>query len=107
MRRRRRSCVPRGGSAPDPGSSREAIVRVVTDVLRVACVQLTAGPDKGENVAKADVLVERAAAAGARLVLLPEKWNGVGNVRGLAEPLDGGETVAAMAGWARRHGLWL
>jgi predicted amidohydrolase len=82
----------------------------MAEVLRAACVQLTAGPDKRENVAKADVLVERAAEAGARLVLLPEKWNGVGgrDVLGeLAEPLDGGETVATMSEWARRHGLWL
>jgi predicted amidohydrolase len=82
----------------------------VSDRLRVACVQLESGPDKGENVAKADVLVQRAAEAGARVVVLPEKWNGVGNaaaLRGLAEPLDGGETVATMADWARRHDLWL
>jgi predicted amidohydrolase len=82
----------------------------MADVLRAACVQLTAGPDKHENVAKADVLVERAAAAGAQLVLLPEKWNGVGGretLEALAEPLDDGETVATMRDWARRHGLWL
>src|SRR4051812_8697337 len=82
----------------------------MADVLRVACVQLTAGPDKGENVAKADVLVERAAEAGARLVVLREKWNGVGNaaaLRELAEPLAGGESVATMAEWAHRHDLWL
>jgi predicted amidohydrolase len=82
----------------------------VTDQLRVACVQLEAGPDKRENVAKADVLVERAAEAGAGLVVLPEKWNGVGNaaaLAGLAEALEDGETVATMADWARRHGIWL
>jgi predicted amidohydrolase len=82
----------------------------MADVLRAACVQLTAGPDKAENVAKADVLVERAADAGAGIVLLPEKWNGVGGrhvLEAVAEPLEGGETVATMAGWARRHGLWL
>ena len=78
------------------------------DVLRVACVQLTSGADKAENVAKADVLVERAADAGARVVVLPEKWNGLGGPReleALAEPLEGGETVATMADWARRHDL--
>jgi predicted amidohydrolase len=82
----------------------------VTDRVRVACVQLESGPDKRENVAKADVLVERAAAAGARVVVLPEKWNGVGGaaaLHDLAEPLDGGETVGTMADWARRHDLWL
>jgi deaminated glutathione amidase len=82
----------------------------MADLIRVACVQLESGPDKAENVAKADVLVERAAEAGARIVVLPEKWNGVGNaaaLRGLAEPLAGGETVETMAEWARRHELWV
>lgn len=82
----------------------------MADLIRVACVQLESGSDKHENVAKADVLVERAAEAGARIVVLPEKWNGVGDaaaLRGLAEQLDGGETVATMADWARRHDLWL
>jgi predicted amidohydrolase len=78
--------------------------------VRVACIQLTSGSDKPENVAKADVLVERAVEEGARLVVLPEKWNGVGNaatLRALAERLDGGETVATMADWARRHDVWI
>jgi deaminated glutathione amidase len=82
----------------------------MSDRVRVACVQLQSGPDKTENVAKADVLVERAAEAGARIVVLPEKWNGVGNaraLRGLAESLDGGESVETMAAWARRYDLWL
>ncbi len=80
------------------------------DSLRVACVQLESGADKPENLAKADVLVERAAEQGARLVVLPEKWNGIGDagtLRELAEPLEGGPTVETMAGWARRHELWL
>jgi predicted amidohydrolase len=88
----------------------QAIVRAVADLIRVACVQLESGADKGENVAKTDVLVERAAEAGARIVVLPEKWNGVGNaaaLRDLAEPLDGGKTVATMADWALRHDLWI
>lgn len=83
---------------------------MAADALRVACVQLTAGPDKAACLEKADVLVERAAAAGARLVVLPEKWNGVGeadDLRALAEPLDGGASVEAMADWARRYELWL
>ncbi len=80
------------------------------DLLRVACVQLESGADKAANLAGADALVERAAEAGARVVVLPEKWNGVGGaetLHALAEPLDGGETVETMAGWARRHELWV
>jgi len=62
-------------------------------------VQLTATPDKARNLEAADRLVRRAAADGARLVVLPEKWSVLGHGRDLragAEPLDG----PAVA-WAR------
>ena len=55
-------------------------------------------------------LVARAAATGADLVLLPEKWNGLGSheiLLDVAESLEGGETVDAMSGWARTHGITL
>jgi predicted amidohydrolase len=82
----------------------------MADPLRVACVQLTSRADKAANLVTAERLVGRAAAAGAELVVLPEKWNGIGDaatLHDLAEPLDGGESVAAMAGWARTHGVAL
>ena len=47
--------------------------------LRVSCVQLTSGPDKASNLETAERLVARAASAGADVVVLPEKWNGIGN----------------------------
>jgi predicted amidohydrolase len=78
--------------------------------ITVACVQLTSRPDKAANLEVAERLVARAAAAGADVVVLPEKWNGIGGpatLRAIAEPLEGGESVAAMAGWARRHGITL
>ena len=80
------------------------------DRLRVACVQLKAGTVKADNLEKAERLVAKAASRGADLVLLPEKWNAFGTaetLRANAEPLEGGETIAAMAGWARRHGITL
>lgn len=67
--------------------------------MRVAAVQLTATPHAAANLAAADRLVRRAAADGARLVLLPEKWSvlGPGEVlRAGAQPLDG-EAIT----WAR------
>jgi predicted amidohydrolase len=62
------------------------------DTLRAAAVQLTATPDKAANLQTADRLVRRAAADGARLVVLPEKWSVLGrgaDLRASAEPLDG------------------
>jgi predicted amidohydrolase len=79
------------------------------DRIRVACVQLTSGRDKAANLETAERLVARAAATGADVVVLPEKWNGIGDaetVRALAEPLAG-ESVSAMAEWARTHGITL
>jgi predicted amidohydrolase len=82
----------------------------MADRLRVACVQLNATPSKADNIERAERLVARAASTGADLVLLPEKWNGFGPadfMRSIAESLDDGETVEAMGGWARAHGITL
>ncbi|MFL5856874.1 MAG: carbon-nitrogen hydrolase family protein [Solirubrobacteraceae bacterium] len=60
--------------------------------MRVATVQLTSTPDKDANLERADTLTRRAAAAGAELVVLPEKWNVLGDPEAIhagAEPLDG------------------
>ncbi|MEA2358641.1 MAG: deaminated glutathione amidase [Solirubrobacteraceae bacterium] len=78
--------------------------------LPVAAVQLNAGTEKQANIDRAGQLVAQAAAAGARLVVLPEKWNGFGSskiLRACAEGLDDGESVAAMRDWARDHGIHL
>src|SRR6266516_4985770 len=78
--------------------------------IRVACVQMTSRADKAANFATAERLVARAAATGADVVVLPEKWNAIGDAATLhaaAEPLEGGESVVAMADWARRHGVTL
>ncbi len=61
--------------------------------MRVGCVQMTSRADKAANLATAEALVARAAAQGAAVIVLPEKWNGIGTVadyRALAEPLSGG-----------------
>ena len=80
----------------------------MSDRIRVACVQLTSGQDKAANLEKTERLVARAAATGADLILLPEKWNAIGGpdvLHEAAEPLEGGESVEALAGWARAHGV--
>jgi predicted amidohydrolase len=61
-------------------------------LLRVAAVQLNSTDDVAGNLAAADRLTREAAAGGAELVLLPEKWNVLGSGEHLvagAEPLDG------------------
>jgi predicted amidohydrolase len=82
----------------------------VPERARISCVQLTSGRDKPTNLDTAERLVARAAAEGAEIVVLPEKWNGLGNpevLHAIAEPLDGGESVEAMARWARALGITL
>jgi deaminated glutathione amidase len=78
----------------------------MADLLRVACVQLNASESKADNIEHAGLLVARAAATGADVIVLPEKWNGIGPpdfLRANAESLDDGETVDAMRSWARDH----
>jgi deaminated glutathione amidase len=82
----------------------------MSGTLRVACVQLTSRSDKAANLEKAEGLVTKAAATGADVVVLPEKWNAIGDpdvLHAAAETLEGGESVEAMARWARTHGITL
>jgi predicted amidohydrolase len=67
--------------------------------MRAAAVQLSSTPDRDRNLEAADRLVRAAAAAGAELVVLPEKWPVLGTPEQTAagaEPLDG-----AALSWAR------
>jgi predicted amidohydrolase len=77
--------------------------------LRAAAVQLNSNDQKSRNLDAAERLVRAAAADGAELVALPEKWNllaaGDALLEG-AEPLDGPSLGAARA-WARELGIHL
>jgi len=67
--------------------------------VRAAAVQLNSTEDIARNLATADRLVREAAARGAALVVLPEKWNVLGRPEAMAraaEPLDG-----PALGWAQ------
>jgi deaminated glutathione amidase len=67
--------------------------------VKAAAVQLNSTADFGANLASADRLTRAAAADGAQLIVLPEKWTAMGTVqelRAAAEPLDG-QAVS----WAR------
>jgi predicted amidohydrolase len=68
-------------------------------LLKVAAVQLNSTADQVANMAAADRLTRAAAADGARLIVLPEKWTAMGSQEDLrlgAQALDG-----AAIQWAR------
>src|SRR2546423_15204970 len=68
--------------------------------MRAAAVQLNSTDDAERNLATADRLTRAAAADGAELIVLPEKWSVLGSDKQMlagAEPLEGG----AALGWAR------
>jgi predicted amidohydrolase len=78
-------------------------------LLRAAAVQLNSNADKARNLAAAERLVRAAAADGAELVALPEKWNLLAGGEELvagAEALDG-PSLNAARGWARDLGIHL
>ena len=75
--------------------------------MRAAAVQLNSTNDFDRNLEVADRLVREAAADGAELVALPEKWNVIGSgddLRAGAQELDG-PAVRAARGWARELGI--
>lgn len=83
--------------------------RLPPDPLRAAAVQLNSSGEKARNLAVAERLVRAAAADGAELVALPEKWNLLAAGEELlagAEPLDG-PSLAAARSWARELGIHL
>ena len=78
--------------------------------MRAAAVQLNSTDDADRNLEVAARLVAEAAAAGAELVVLPEKWNLLGPGELLAEraePIEGGRAIGAARVWAREHGVTL
>jgi predicted amidohydrolase len=77
--------------------------------MRVAAVQLNSQDNKQRNVEVAERLVRAAAADGAELIALPEKWNLLGGSEALvggAETLEGPSLSAARV-WARNLSIHL
>jgi predicted amidohydrolase len=77
--------------------------------MRAAAIQLNSTADKERNLASAERLVRAAAADGAELIALPEKWNllaGGEEMAAGAESLDG-PSLGAARGWARELGVHL
>jgi predicted amidohydrolase len=81
--------------------------------MRVAVVQLNSQDTVAENLVRVRHWLAQAAAAGAKLVALPENFAFFGEEaqkRELAERLDGafpGPILAALAEAAAKHGVWI
>jgi len=81
--------------------------------MLVAVVQCNSQDDVDDNLARARHLIERAAAAGAQFITLPENFAFMGEEarkRELAERLDPaspGPILACLREAATRHGVWL
>lgn len=108
-----------GGSAQGKGNLAVRTFRaegflsteVAGDTSRIAAIQMVSGPDVTANLAVASDLVARAAAAGARLVALPEYFAIMGlrdtDKLSHAERPGSGPIQDCLAGLAARHGVWL
>ncbi|KAJ1448522.1 carbon-nitrogen hydrolase [Pelagophyceae sp. CCMP2097] len=84
--------------------------------VRVAVVQMESSSDKAANLVHCRALLAKAAATGAKLVVLPEIWNSpyaVGEFRCNAEAVklsaDGpsGPSVGMLQAAAAEHGVWI
>ncbi len=76
--------------------------------MRVAAVQLNSGADPAANLSVADRLTREAAADGASLIVLPEKWTAIGSREQLlaaAEPLLDGPSISWARATARELGV--
>lgn len=80
--------------------------------LRVGAVQMRSGNDLGANLATCKELIGRAAADGAKLVVLPECFSFLGRGEGdklaIAETYDApGPILSMLHDEAARHGVWI
>jgi nitrilase len=79
--------------------------------MKVAAIQMTSGPDVSANLGQAQLLLEEAAARGARLAALPENFSFMGlqdaDKRAVAERDGAGPVQDFLAGAARRLRLWI
>lgn len=79
--------------------------------MKIAAIQMTSGPLLKDNIATATRLIEEAAAAEARLLLLPEYWPLMGmheqDKTRLAHSPDAALMTSFMSEQARLHGVYL
>lgn len=82
-----------------------------TGVVRMAAIQMASGPNVAANLAESERLIAMAAAAGAKLVALPEYFAIMGlkdtdKVKVREQP-GKGHIQNFLAAQAKRHGIWL
>ena len=77
--------------------------------MKAAVVQTNSGADRARNIEVAEDLVSAAAADGAELIVLPEKWSLLGDGRVLSEGAESlqGEAVSAARKWAGELGIYV
>lgn len=80
-------------------------------MTRVAAIQMVSGSQVGKNLRDAEVLIEKAAAQGAKLVVLPENFALLSTAKlretGLRETSPAGPIRTFVSAMAERHKLWI
>lgn len=83
----------------------------MTSPILCACIQTNTGPDAALNTRNTIAMIEQAAAAGARLIALPEAVDLLDEdgerMRAFARPLEQHPTVDAFRASAKALGIWL
>lgn len=94
----------RSRSAPRPAPES-------TGVVRMAAIQMASGPNVAANLAESERLIAMAAAAGAKLVALPEYFAIMGlkdtDKVTVREQPGKGPIQSFLAAQAKKHGIWL
>lgn len=95
----------------NPARSAPPSPRSAAGTFRIAAIQTVSGPDVAQNLKVVAGLVAEAAAAGARLVALPEYFPVISadeqaKVR-IREHDGSGPLQSCLADLAQRHGVWL
>lgn len=79
--------------------------------MQVAAIQMVSSPILSENLAVAEQLIDQAAAAGAKLILLPEYFCQIGlhetDKFAIAETVGAGPMQDCIASKAKQHAIWI
>jgi deaminated glutathione amidase len=81
----------------------------MSNILRVGLCQINSQADKERNIARAEELIDEAAARGARLITLPEYVDYLGPAEGKKEIAESipGPTTERFAAKARQHNAYI